>query len=156
MHIHNETLTPPQIDCPRATDRLRIGLPSTVATSHPATQASSSNLYASTPSVAPSHPPPAPSQSIHLTIAATENFITFLDALKLGMSSKDQLHPLLTEVITSVNKVTETDFEGRGSIIKWLIKLNGMKAHEELGESEKREVEFDLEGAYRGFKGAMS
>ena len=51
-----------------------------------------------------------------------------------------------------MNKVTEADFEGRGNIVKWLIRLNGMRAQEELGEGEARECAFEMEGAYAGFK----
>lgn len=83
---------------------------------------------------------------------ATENFITFLDALKLNMLSKDSLHPLLSEVIQSVNQVSNADFENRSKIISWLIRLNGMRATEELGEDEARELAFDMDGAYSGFK----
>ena len=111
-----------------------------------------------TTSLAPSKPstaPAAPVASASSTILATENFITFLDALKLGIGSKDQLHPLLSEVIQSANKVTEVEFDGRGNIIKWLIHLNNMKAHEELSEADRRGVEFDIEAAYRGFKSVM-
>lgn len=88
-------------------------------------------------------------------LLATENFITFLDALKLNMLSKDSLHPLLSEVIQSVNQVTNLDFENRGKIISWLIRLNGMRATEELSEAEARELSFDIEGAYAGFKGTL-
>ena len=86
---------------------------------------------------------------------ATENFITFLDALRLSMTSKDALHPLLTEVIQSVNKVTEADFDGRGKIIHWLITLNGMRATQDLTEDQVREISFDIEGAYQGFKSVI-
>lgn len=86
---------------------------------------------------------------------ATENFITFLDALRLQYSSKDQLHPLLTEVIQSVNKVADADFEGRGNIVKWLIRLNQMRASEQLEDDDLRECQFDIEGAYNGFKGII-
>lgn len=72
------------------------------------------------------------------------------------MLSKDSLHPLLSEVIQSVNKVTDRDFENRGKIIQWLIRLNGMRATEELGEAEARELAFDMEGAYAGFKGTLN
>ena len=58
-------------------------------------------------------------------------------------------------MIQSVNKVTDVDFEGRGHVIKWLIHLNGMKAHEELSEDDRREIEFQMEAAYRGFKAVM-
>ena len=60
-------------------------------------------------------------------------------------------------MITSVNAVTAgaRDFEGRGKIVAWLIRLNGMRATEELGEEEARECLFEMEGAYRGFKGVL-
>lgn len=129
------------MECPRATERLRIGLPATVEQ--------------------PSHAIPqntaiGPSASGSLILTATENFITFLDALKLNMLSKDALHPLLSEVIQSVNKVTEQDFENRGKIIQWLITLNQMRATEELSEEQARELAFEMEQAYQGFKATLN
>ena len=100
--------------------------------------------------------PTASTASAQSTILATENFITFLDALQLGIRSKDQLHPLLSEVIQSANKVTDADFDGRANIIKWLIKLNSMKAHEELSTEDKEEAKFEISTAYNGFKAMMS
>lgn len=91
-----------------------------------------------------------------MILAATENFITFLDALKLNMVSKDSLHPLLSEVIQSVNKVTDQDFENRGKIIQWLITLNQMRATEELTENQARELAFDMEQAYRSWKSTLN
>ncbi len=129
------------MEVPRATERLRIGLPATVADAPSAQAATPQNNGSS-----------ATGQQILL---ATENFITFLDALKLNMLSKDSLHPLLSEVIQSVNQVTNIDFENRGKIISWLIRLNGMRATEELSEAEARELSFDIEGAYAGFKGTL-
>ena len=72
------------------------------------------------------------------------------------MLSKDALHPLLAELIQSVNTVTNQDFEGRGIIVKWLIRLNGMRAQEELSEGEARDLVFEMEGAYAGFKGTLN
>lgn len=89
-------------------------------------------------------------------LTATENFITFLDALKLNMLSKSDLHPLLAELIQSVNQVTPADFDGRPVIVKWLIRLNSMKAQEELGNEEARELAFEIEHAYRGFKSTLN
>jgi len=129
------------LEVPRATERLRIGLPATVADAPSAQVAAPQNNGSS-----------ATGQQILL---ATENFITFLDALKLNMLSKDSLHPLLSEVIQSVNQVTNIDFENRGKIISWLIRLNGMRATEELSEAEARELSFDIEGAYAGFKSTL-
>ena len=137
-----------QIECPRATERLRVNLPATIA------DPSSSHGATSTPH--PSSAPSAPAASGSQILLATENFITFLDALKLNMLSKDALHPLLAELIQSVNAVTDRDFEGRAKIISWLIRLNGMKAQEELGDGEARELAFEMEGAYAGFKKTLS
>ena len=139
-----------QIECPRATERLRVNLPATVA------DPSSSHPLSNTPHASNSGPSSAPSASGSQILLATENFITFLDALKLNMLSKDALHPLLAELIQSVNAVTDRDFEGRGMIINWLIKLNAMKAQEELSEGEARELVFQMEGAYAGFKKTLN
>jgi ESCRT-I complex subunit VPS28 len=129
------------LECPRAVERLRIGLPATVE--HPA-QNTPTNNSGNTGAAG------------SLILVATENFITFLDALKLNMVSKDALHPLLSEVIQSVNKVTERDFENRGKIIQWLITLNQMRATEELSEDQTRELAFEIEQAYQGFKATLN
>ncbi|KAI4216635.1 MAG: hypothetical protein LQ351_001124 [Letrouitia transgressa] len=133
------------IECPRATERLRVNLPVTIA--EPSTsQHRSSN----------SSPQPRQAATGSQILLATENFITFLDALRLNMLSKDALHPLLSEVIQAVNLVTTADFENRGKIISWLIRLNGMKATEELGEEEARQLTFDMDAAYAGFKATLN
>ena len=74
----------------------------------------------------------------------------------MGLLAKDQLHPLLSDVIQSVNKVTDRDFEGRGKIVQWLISLNQMKATEELSEDHARELELDMNSAYQGFKATLN
>ncbi|KAI9648424.1 Vacuolar protein-sorting-associated protein 28 [Ciborinia camelliae] len=127
------------IEAPRATERLRIGLPSTVTE----------------PSYNPSTPKIGGTIGT-LILEATQDFITFLDALKLGLLAKDQLHPLLSDVIQSVNKVTDRDFEGRGKIVQWLIALNQMKATEEVSEDKARELELDMNSAYQGFKATLA
>ncbi|KAH7155689.1 vacuolar protein sorting-associated [Dactylonectria estremocensis] len=130
------------LDAPRATERLRVGLPSTTITA------------------ASSAPLPAPSAANNtsgvLILEATQEFITFLDAVKLGLLSKDQLHPLLSDVIQSVNRVTDKDFEDRGKIVQWLITLNQMKATEELSEQQARELELDIQQAYQGFRRTLT
>jgi ESCRT-I complex subunit VPS28 len=104
---------------------------------------------------APPTTTPAMNTNGVLIAEATQEFITFLDAIKLGLLSKDQLHPLLTDVIQSVNRVTDKDFENRGKIVQWLITLNQMKATEELSEQQAREVELDIQQAYSGFKSVL-
>ena len=150
LYVNSNLIVCAQIECPRATERLRVNLPATIA------DPSSSHHSSSTPH--PSHGPSSqPSgASGSQILLATENFITFLDALKLNMLSKDALHPLLAELIQSVNAVTDHDFEGRAKIINWLIKLNSMRAQEELSEGEARELVFEMEGAYAGFKKTLN
>lgn len=130
------------MEVPRATERIRVGMPSTVV--------------ATSASTAPNTATKAPTASGSLILEATQEFITFLDALKLGLLAKDQLHPVLSDVIQSVNKVTNGDFEGRGKIVQWLIKLNGMKASEELQEEQARDLEMDMNKAYHGFKAILN
>jgi len=91
-----------------------------------------------------------------LILEATEDFITFLDALRLGLLTKHQLHPLLSSVIQSVNKVTDKDFDNRGKIVQWLITLNQMKASDVLDEEQTKELELDINSAYHGFKNFIS
>src|SRR6516225_3616535 len=121
-----------QLEVPRATERIRVGMPSTAVT------ASSGAAHAA-----------AGNTSGALILEATQDFITFLDAVRLGLLAKDQLHPLLTDVIQSVNKVTDRDFENRGKIVQWLITLNQMKATEVLSEPQVRELELDINAAYQ-------
>jgi len=110
-----------------------------------------------TSSTTPAAPAPGAGGTNGVLIAeATQEFITFLDAVKLGLLSKDQLHPLLSDVIQSVNRVTDKDFENRGKIVQWLITLNQMKATDELSEEQARELELDIQQAYGGFKRILS
>lgn len=87
-----------------------------------------------------------------LLVGATESFITLLDAIKIGMTEKDTLHPFLVEVIHAVNEVTEIEFENKSKIVQWLITLNQMRAAEKLSDDQSREFYFDMEQAYHGFK----
>ncbi|EHK39956.1 uncharacterized protein TrAtP1_005976 [Trichoderma atroviride] len=132
------------LDVPRATERLRVGMPSTTITA-------SSAAPAAAPAAAAANNP-----SGVLILEATQEFITFLDAVKLGLLSKDQLHPLLSDVIQSVNRVTDKDFDNRGKIVQWLITLNQMKASDELSEQQARELDLDMQQAYQGFRRTLT
>lgn len=106
-------------------------------------------------------PAPAPAAAANntsgvLILEATQEFITFLDAVKLGLLSKFQLHPLLSDVIQSVNRVTDKDFDNRGKIVQWLITLNQMKASDELSEQQARELDLDIQQAYQGFRRTLT
>ncbi|KAK3672795.1 Vacuolar protein-sorting-associated protein 28 [Recurvomyces mirabilis] len=143
-----------KLEVPKATERLRIGLPATVQTQpahtnhRPLSTASFSNHNPNT-----SHAGPT-ANATHI-VSASENFITLFDAIKMNMLSKDTLHPILVEIIQAVNKVTDRDFENKGKIVQWLITLNQMRAAEELTPEMAREVQFDLNAAYDGFKSVL-
>jgi ESCRT-I complex subunit VPS28 len=127
-----------KIECPRATERLRVGIPATVEQG-PSHKASQQGDYA----------------DATLIVNATEAFITLLDAIKIGLLEKDTLHPLLVEIIQAVNKVADQDFDNKGKIVQWLIKLNQMRVSERLDEDQGREFEFDMGQAYHGFKDTL-
>jgi ESCRT-I complex subunit VPS28 len=86
---------------------------------------------------------------------ATQNFITFMDALRLNFRAKDELHPLLAPVITSVDAVTGggggEEWEGRKDVVRWLIVLNQMRPGDEINEEQGREMLWDLERGYGSF-----
>ena len=138
-----------QLEVPKATERLRIGLPATVShaqhtrsasTTHPSSSSNNNNTAAA---------------ATHI-VSASENFITLFDAIRMAMLSKDTLHPILVEIIQAVNKVTDREFENKGKIVQWLITLNQMRgAAEELTAEQARELQFDLGAAYEGFKGVL-
>ena len=132
-------LTCAQLDVPRATDRLKIGLPATIEA--PSHRSAAQNAGGG---AAASH-----------IVAASENFITLFDAVKMNMLSKDTLHPILVETIQAVNKVTDQDFDNKGKIVQWLITLNQMRAAEELSPEQARELQFDMNQAYDGFKSVL-
>ena len=97
---------------------MRIGLPATVENA-PASSHRSTNSISNTPT--------SNITATHI-VSASENFITLFDAVKMNILSKDILHPVLVDIIQSVNKVTDRDFDNKGKIVQWLITLNQMRA----------------------------
>ena len=64
-----------------------------------------------------------------------------MDALKLNLRAKDQLHPFLSDLMAGYSRFKGSgEWEGRGKILGWLIELNGMKASEEITEEQSRQV----------------
>ncbi|KAG5518769.1 hypothetical protein PMAC_002740 [Pneumocystis sp. 'macacae'] len=84
------------------------------------------------------------------------NFITFMDALRLKYTAKDQLHPLLSELAVSLNAATPETFEGRDKIVHWLILLNNMGVADEITAQQSREMLFDIENIYNEFYKSLS
>ena len=134
---------PWQLEVPKATEHLRIGLPATVETA-PSHNRPTSTAQAPTNSLAATH-----------IVSASENFITLFDAVRMNMLSKDTLHPILVEIIQAVNKVTDRDFDNKSKIVQWLITLNQMRAAEELNAEQARDLQFDMNAAYDGFKSTL-
>ncbi|KAF9278569.1 hypothetical protein BGZ68_008495 [Mortierella alpina] len=126
------------LDCPAAAKRIKIGVPATVEFGDNGA-----------PDEVNGH------RTAKYVAETVENYITVMDTLKLGMTAVDALHPLLADLIQSLNNVRSlpADFEGRAKVREWLIKLNNMRASEELGADEKRQLEFDLESNYTSFRG---
>ncbi|BFZ63980.1 Vacuolar protein-sorting-associated protein 28 [Saitoella coloradoensis] len=157
-----------RISAPAAAYRISIGVPANVE--HAPAPPAVPEVSTSTPPTLSSNTPgsggggPNPQK----VASAVQNFITFLDALKLSYRAKDQLHPLLSDLIQSVDAVipphpnaapiaaeggeaTTRPFEGRGKILYWLIELNKMKASDECSEEQVRQMMFDVEGGYGEF-----
>lgn len=92
-----------------------------------------------------------------------------MDALKLNLKAKDQLHPFLTDLMSGYSRFKGSqEWEGRAKILHWLITLNALKASDEITEEQSRQVSrddlslischelkgqmlFDIENAYNEF-----
>jgi ESCRT-I complex subunit VPS28 len=120
-----------QVDCPRAFERLiRTGVPATI-------------MHAT-------HDDRADTVVVAQT---TQAFITCMDALKLDQRAVDQVQPLVSDLMGSLNRVqgVPQDFEGSVKMKLWLQKLNQMRAADEIGEEEARQLLHDLESSYSAF-----
>ncbi|KAG0704604.1 hypothetical protein DFH29DRAFT_801606, partial [Suillus ampliporus] len=76
-----------------------------------------------------------------------QDFITFMDALKLRLRAKDQIHSILQGGGTEKN----------GQLVHIrLITLNSMKASEEITEEQSWQLLFDVDHAYIKFFRSLS
>ncbi|KAF0980567.1 hypothetical protein FDP41_013349 [Naegleria fowleri] len=121
-----------RLDCPAATNRLlKVGVPATVE-----------------------HGGKDPNQTaptVKLIAQATQYFITVMDTIKLGLLAKDQLAPILVDLMDSLNSLHIKDFEGKTKIRDWTVTFNQMKAHESIDEDQARQLYYDIEQAYNQF-----
>lgn len=127
-----------KMDCPAAINRLVVsGVPATVE--HRAAAATSSTTSAA------------------IVAECVQNFITAMDSLKLNMVAVDQVHPLLSDLSASLNKLTilPPDFEGKTKMREWISRLSKMGAADELTEQQARQLHFDLESSYNSFMAAL-
>ncbi|GAA5881501.1 hypothetical protein JCM16303_005680 [Sporobolomyces ruberrimus] len=127
-----------RMDCTAAAHRLKIGVPATIEHSS-ADDHGSGNGNGN-------------GEHSKWVAETTQNFITFMDALKLKLRAKDQLHPLLTDLMSGYTRFkSSSEWEGRPKILHWLITLNQMRASEEITEEQSRQMLFDVEHAYSEF-----
>ncbi|QIW97434.1 hypothetical protein AMS68_002952 [Peltaster fructicola] len=130
------------LEVPKATERLKVGLPATVQQA-PAQQQR------------PISQQPGNNGAATHIVAVSESFITLFDAVKLNILNKETLHPILVDIIQAVNKVTDREFESKGKIVQWLITLNQMRVADSLSSEQARELQFDMQLAYDGFKSTL-
>jgi ESCRT-I complex subunit VPS28 len=127
-----------KMDCPAAMNRLLIsGVPATVE--HRSASSTSSNASAS------------------IVAECVQNYITVMDSLKLNMVAVDELHPLLSDLSGSLNKLSilPPDFEGKMKMKEWIGKLSKMGAADQLTDQQSRQLHFDLESSYNSFMDAL-
>ncbi|GAA5975550.1 hypothetical protein JCM5350_002646 [Sporobolomyces pararoseus] len=125
-----------RMDCTAAAHRLKIGVPATIE--HSAGEDGAGGAG-----------PGGNGEHSKWVAETTQNFITFMDALKLKLRAKDQLHPLLTDLMSGYTRFkASSEWEGRPKILHWLITLNQMRASEEITEDQSRQMLFDVEHAY--------
>eukprot|EP00897_Mesotaenium_endlicherianum_P010550 jgi/Mesen1/9523/ME000637S08966 len=122
-----------KMECPAAVNRLLVsGIPATVE--HRASSSHDGNMA--------------------VAVAETvQHYITAMDSLKLNMVAVDQIHPLLSSLLTSLNGVSQLtpDFEGKIKARDWISRLNKMSASDELTDDQARQLLFDLESSYNAF-----
>ncbi|GAA0153019.1 membrane traffic protein [Lithospermum erythrorhizon] len=95
--------------------------------------------------------------SASVVAECVQNFITAMDSLKLNMIAVDQIHPLLSDLSASLNKLTilPPDFEGKTKMKDWISRLANMRAADELTEQQAWQLHFDLESSYNSFMAAL-
>jgi len=122
-----------KLSCPAALSRLQIGVPATVE--HGGLNEGDQRKTA-------------------MYVAETvQYFITLMDALKLNMVAVDEVHPLLNDLIESMNKISSLSatFDGKTKVKQWLATTNQMRASDELSEEQVRQLLFDLEQSHSAF-----
>lgn len=101
------------MDHPAALHRLKVGVPATVEHSSEA-GVETGKWVAETTQVRSCSSPLKPHPD------CLQSFITFMDALKLRLRAKDQLHPILQELMTGYARFKGSkDWEGRSRLVGW-------------------------------------
>lgn len=123
------------MDCPSAINRLvTAGVPATME-----------------------HRAAAAATSAAMVAECVQHFITAMDSLKLNMVAVDQGHPLLSDLLGSLNKLSilHLDFLGKTKMKEWIGTLLMMGAADELSEQQVPQLHFDLDSSYNKFIAAL-
>ncbi|KAI8369583.1 vacuolar protein sorting-associated [Radiomyces spectabilis] len=128
-----------KLTCPAAVNRFKIGVP---ATYEHAVGDNSNDVGRSAKYIAES----------------VLHFITLMDTLRLNRHAVDELHPILADLIQSLNNVPglPADFEGRNKVRQWLITLHSMKASDEITDDQARQMLFEMEQSHTEFYRLLS
>nr|BAN64551.1 vacuolar sorting protein 28, putative [Babesia bovis] len=101
------------------------------------------------------------SNDAYLMFELSEQFITLVDALKLGCNSVEEIYPLIHDLVTSLNCLDKTmDKCNENNVVssaieklgKWDTLLKNMAAYDKLQENELRQMALDTETIYGSFK----
>lgn len=127
-----------RMDCPAALNRL-------VVSGVPATEEHRAAATALAPGV------------VIIVGESVRDFITAMDASKLEYKAVDEIHPQLSSLMTSLDKlcVLPSDFEAKTNVREWLGRLSKMGASDELTEQRLRQLLFDLDSSYNSFMAAL-
>ncbi|KAG2221564.1 hypothetical protein INT45_002578 [Circinella minor] len=128
-----------KLTCPAAVNRFKIGVP---ATYEHAVNDNKQDVGKSAKYIA----------------ETVLHFITVMDTLRLNRHAVDELHPILADLIQSLNNVPglPADFEGRSKVRQWLITLNAMKASDEITDEQARQMLFEMEQSHTEFYRLLS
>ncbi|ULU14369.1 hypothetical protein L3Y34_016705 [Caenorhabditis briggsae] len=87
-----------------------------------------------------------------------EQFITFLDSLRLNTRAVDDLYPVLDDLYNAINSTSRVPIDANVTtkVKKWHDRLSSMAATDEISDDEARQMIFDIEGAYQSFQKALN
>ena len=122
---------------PKATRRLELGVPATAE--HRASTARGTEEDRE--------------DEARIVAEATHCFIGVMDTVKLDMRAKDQVAPMVGDLLLALCKLGRlpADFEGTRCARKWALRMDAMRASECLSAEEGREFLYEIESAYAAF-----
>lgn len=97
-------------------------------------------------------------QDTQFVVDATTAFITVSDLVAMEMCSVDQLHPHITKLLESLNKISKlpSDYSAKVKMQEWLDTLAKMRADENLDDSQARQLTFDIQTELTNFRAASA